>query len=158
MGGGKGVVVHALDQALDDQLEDDLVGYLAEPADENTLVVTHNGGVHHRKIHGALKKAGARVIDCLLIKSDGDKTAFATNEFRSHGRKATHDAVRALVQAVGKDARVLASDSPLLVADPDGLDDASVVDEFHGGYVDAPACKAAHAQDAGQGRRAGHHL
>ena len=148
-GGSTVIVVHDLDQALDDQLEDDLLGYLAAPADEITLVVTHNGGVHHRKIPGALKKAGARVIDCLLIKSDGDKTAFATNEFRSHGRKATHDAVRALVQAVGKDVRELAAACAQLVADTEGLVDEAMVEKYHGGKVEATGFKVADAAIAG---------
>ncbi len=148
-GGTTAIVVHDVDSAPD-ELQDDLVDYLAAPADEITLVVTHKGGMRGRKILDTMKKAGARVIDCPLIKSDGDKTAFATNEFRSQGRKATHDAVRALVQAVGKDVRELASACAQLVADTEGVVDEAMVEKYHGGKIEATGFKVADAAIAGQ--------
>jgi len=148
-GGTTAIVVHDVDSAPD-ELQTDLLDYLAAPADEITLVVTHKGGMRGRKILDTLKKAGARVIDCPLIKSDGDKTAFATNEFRSQGRKATHDAVRALVQAVGKDVRELAAACAQLVADTDGLVDEAMVEKYHGGKIEATGFKVADAAVAGQ--------
>jgi DNA polymerase III subunit delta len=148
-GGTTAIVVHDVDSAPD-ELQTDLLDYLAAPADEITLVVTHKGGMRGRKILDTLKKAGARVIDCPLIKSDGDKTAFATNEFRSQGRKATHDAVRALVQAVGKDVRELAAACAQLVADTEGVVDEAMVEKYHGGKIEATGFKVADAAIAGQ--------
>jgi DNA polymerase-3 subunit delta len=148
-GGTTAIIVHDVDVAPD-ELQTDLLGYLAAPADEITLVVTHKGGMRGRKVLDALKKAGARVIDCPLIKSDGDKTAFATNEFRSQGRKATHDAVRALVQAVGKDLRELAAACAQLVADTEGVVDEAMVEKYHGGKIEATGFKVADAAIAGQ--------
>jgi DNA polymerase III subunit delta len=147
-GGTTAIVVHDLD-AAPDELQTDLLDYLAAPADEITLVVTHKGGMRGKKMLDTIKKAGARVIDCPLIKSDGDKTAFATNEFRSQGRKATHDAVRALVQAVGKDVRELAAACAQLVADTEGVIDEAVVEKYHGGKVEATGFKVADAAIAG---------
>jgi len=147
-GGTTAIVVHDLD-AAPDELQTDLLDYLAAPADEITLVVTHKGGVRGKKMLDTIKKAGARVIDCPLIKSDGDKTAFATNEFRSQGRKATHDAVRALVQAVGKDVRELAAACAQLIADTEGVIDEAMVEKYHGGKVEATGFKVADAAIAG---------
>jgi len=148
-GGTTAIIVHDLDVAPD-ELQTDLLDYLAAPADEITLVVTHKGGMRGRKVLDTLKKAGARVIDCPLIKSDGDKASFATNEFRSQGRKATHDAVRALVQAVGKDVRELAAACAQLVADTEGLVDEAMVEKYHGGKIEATGFKVADAAIAGQ--------
>jgi DNA polymerase III subunit delta len=147
-GGTTVIVVHDLDAAAD-ELQTDLLDYLAAPADEITLVVTHKGGMRGRKVLDILKKAGARVIDCPLIKSDGDKTAFATNEFRGNGRKATHDAVRALVQAVGRDVRELAAACAQLIADTEGVIDEEMVEKYHGGKVEATGFKVADAAIAG---------
>jgi len=148
-GGTTAIVVHDLDDASD-ELQSDLLDYLTAPADEITLVVTHKGGMRGRKVLDTLKKAGARVIDCPLIKSDGDKTAFAANEFRSHGRKATSDAVRALVQAVGRDVRELAAACAQLVAATQGVVDEAMVEKYHGGKVEATGFKVADAAIAGQ--------
>ena len=147
-GGTTVIVVQDLDEAPD-ELQADLLDYLAVPADEVTLVVAHKGGMRGKKVLDILKKAGARVIDCPLIKSDGDKTAFATNEFRSQGRKVTPEAVRALVQAVGRDIRELAAACAQLVADTEGVVDEAMVEKYHGGKVEASGFKVADAAIAG---------
>jgi DNA polymerase-3 subunit delta len=147
-GGTKALVVHDLDEATD-ELQADLLDYLAAPADEITLVVAHKSGLRGKKVLDTLKKAGARVIDCPSIKSDGDKTQFAANEFRRQGRKATPDAVRALVEAVGRDIRELASACAQLVADTEGLVDGAMVEKYHGGKVEATGFKVADAAIAG---------
>jgi DNA polymerase-3 subunit delta len=147
-GGTTVIVVHDLDEAPD-ELQTDMLDYLVAPGDEITLVVTHKSGLRGKKVLDTLKKAGARVIDCPLIKSEGDKTAFATNEFRSRGRKVTHDAVRALVQAVGRDIRELAAACAQLVADTEGVVDEATVEKYHGGKVEATGFKVADAAIAG---------
>ena len=147
-GGTIVIVVQDLDEAPD-ELQADLLDYLAVPADEVTLVVAHKGGMRGKKVLDTLKKAGARVIDCPLIKSEGDKTAFATNEFRRQGRKVTPDAVRALVEAVGRDIRELAAACAQLVADTDGVVDDAMVEKYHGGKVEASGFKVADAAIAG---------
>ncbi len=147
-GGTKMIVVQDLEEAPD-ELQTDVLDYLAAPAGEVTLVVAHKSGMRGKKVLDTLKKAGARVIDCPVIKSDGDKAQFATNEFRRQGRKATPDAVRALVEAVGKDLRELAAACAQLVADTEGVVDEAMVEKYHGGKVEATGFKVADAAIAG---------
>jgi len=147
-GGTKALVVHDLDEAPD-ELQTDVLDYLAAPAEEITLLVAHKSGLRGKKVLDTLKKAGARVIECPLIKSDGDKMQFAANEFRRQGRKATPDAVRALVEAVGRDLRELAAACAQLVADTEGLVDGAMVERYHGGKVEATGFKVADAAIAG---------
>lgn len=147
-GGTTVIVVQDLDEAPD-ELQDDVLDYLGLPADAVTLVVGHKGGMRGKKVLDTLKKAGARVIECPLIKSDGDKIAFATNEFRRQGRKVTPDAVRALVQAVGKDLRELTAACAQLVADTEGVVDEAVVEKYHEGKIEASGFKVADAAIAG---------
>jgi DNA polymerase III subunit delta len=147
-GGTKAIVVLDLDEAPDD-LQADLLAYLAAPAKEITLVVTHKSGARGRKVLDTLKKAGARVIDAPLIKSDGDKAQFVANEFRRQGRKATPGAVRALVEAVGNDLRELTSACAQLVLDTQGLIDEALVGTYQGGKVETTGFKVADAAIAG---------
>jgi DNA polymerase III subunit delta len=147
-GGTKAIVVHDLDDAPD-ELQTEVLDYLAAPAEEITLVVAHKSGMRGKKVLDALKKAGARVIDCPLIKSEGDKVQFATNEFRRQGRKVTPGAARALVEAVGKDLRELAAACGQLVSDTDGVVDEAMVEKYHGGKVEATGFKVADAAIAG---------
>ena len=147
-GGTKMIVVQDLEEAPD-ELQTDVLDYLAAPAGEVTLVVAHKSGMRGKKVLDTLKKTGARVIDCPAIKSDGDKAQFATNEFRRQGRKVTSDAVRALVEAVGKDLRELAAACAQLVADTEGVVDEAMVEKYHGGKVEATGFKVADAAIAG---------
>jgi DNA polymerase-3 subunit delta len=80
-----------------------------------------------------LKGSGARVIDAPAIKTDRDKADFAAHEFRRARRKATAEAVHALVEAVGKDVRELAAACQQLVDDTTGVIDEKVVMTYHGG-------------------------
>jgi DNA polymerase III subunit delta len=147
-GGTTAIVVLDLEDAPD-ELQADVLAYLAAPADEVTLVVAHKSGSRGKKVLDTLKKAGARVIDAPLVKNDGDKAHFASNEFRRQGRKATPGAVRALVEAVGKDLRELAAACSQLVADTEGLVDEAAVDKYQGGKVGATVFKVADAAIAG---------
>jgi DNA polymerase-3 subunit delta len=147
-GGTKAIVVQDLDEAPE-ELQTDVLDYLAAPADDVTLVVAHKSGMRGKKVLDTLKKAGVRVIDCPLIKSDGDKVQFATNEFRRQGRKVTPDAVRALIEAVGRDVRELAAACAQLIADTEGVVDDAMVEKYHGGKVEATGFKVADAAIAG---------
>lgn len=148
-GEDKLIVVRDLHQAPD-ALQIDLLTYLADPADSVTLVVTHASGNKGKKVLDALKKAKAHVIQAPAIKSDRDKAEFVTNEFRTSRRKATPDAVQALVEAVGRDVRELASACKQLVDDTTGTIDADVVERYHGGRVEATGFKVADATVAGR--------
>jgi DNA polymerase-3 subunit delta len=148
-GGSRVVVVHDLDEASD-ELQTDVLALLAAPADDVTLVLAHKGGNRGKKVLDTAKKAHARVIDCPAIKTDRDKTGFVTNEFRSKRRKITPEAIRALLEAVGKDVSELAAACAQLIADTEGLVDDAVVERYHGGKVDASGFRVADAAIAGQ--------
>lgn len=147
-GGAKCIVVADLDEAPD-ELQEDLLAFLAAPEPDVTLVVTHKSGQRGKKVLDTLKKSQARVLDAPAIKSDRDKTDFATHEFRAAGRRATPDAVRALIEAVGKDVRELAAACQQLVADTTGTIDEELVARYHGGKVEATGFKVADAAVAG---------
>lgn len=148
-GEDKLIVVRDLHQAPD-VLQVDLLDYLADPADSVTLVVTHASGNKGKKVLDTLKKAKALVLEAPAIKSDRDKADFVSNEFRRARRKAAPEAVQALVEAVGKDVRELASACQQLVDDTTGVIDADVVERYHGGRVEATGFKVADAAVAGQ--------
>lgn len=147
-GGSKCIVVADLDEAPD-ELQEDLLAFLAAPDPEVTLVVTHKSGQRGKKVLDTLKKSQARVLEAPAIKTDRDKTDFASHEFRAAGRRATPDAVRALIEAVGKDVRELAAACQQLVADTTGTIDEELVARYHGGKVEATGFKVADAAVAG---------
>ena len=147
-GGEKCIVVADLDEAPD-ELQEDLLAFLAAPDPDVTLVVTHKSGQRGKKVLDTLKKSQARVLEAPAIKTDRDKTDFAMHEFRRAGRRATPDAVRALIEANGKDVRELASACLQLVADTTGTIDEDLVAKYHGGKVEATGFKVADAAVAG---------
>ncbi|MDE9366166.1 DNA polymerase III subunit delta [Luteipulveratus sp. YIM 133132] len=151
-GGRKAVVVRDLDEG-NDALIEDLVAIVAQGSDA-VLVVTHKSGTRGKKALDALKKAKVRIIEAPAIKSDRDKTAFVTNEFRSKGRKVAPEAVRALLEAVGKDLRELAQACQQLVDDTTGVIDAATVERYHGGKVEATGFRVADAAVAGEAAEA----
>lgn len=148
-GGAKCLVVRGLHEAPD-ELQTDLLSFLAEDPADVSLVVTHGAGMKGKKVLDTMKKAGAQLIDCPAIKTDRDKTDFVMKEFSRARRKVTGEAVRALIEAAGKDVRELAAACAQLVADTEGLVDESVVDKYHGGKVEATGFRVADAAVAGQ--------
>ncbi|KNX39241.1 DNA polymerase III subunit delta [Luteipulveratus halotolerans] len=151
-GGRKAVVVRDLDEG-NDALIEDLVAIVQQGSDA-VVIVTHKSGNRGKKALDALKKAKARVIDAPAIKSDRDKTSFVTHEFRSKGRNVAPDAVRALLEAVGKDLRELAQACQQLVDDTTGVIDAATVERYHGGKVEATGFRVADAAVAGDAAEA----
>jgi DNA polymerase-3 subunit delta len=155
-GGSKILVVYDLDEGAD-ELQVDVQALVAGPVDpEVTLIALHKGGNRGRKTLDALRGAGARVIDAPAIKSDRDKVDFATHEFRRARRRATGEAVHALVEAVGRDLRELAAACAQLIEDTTGTIDERVVLTYHGGKVEATGFRVADAAvggDAGEALR-----
>jgi len=137
-----------------DALIDDTIAYLAAPADDVWLVLQHGGGVRGKRLLDAVTKAGHPVVTCEPIKRDADKAAFVSAEFERAGRKIDQDAVQALVQAVGSDLRELAAACGQLVADTTGRVSAELVEQYHGGRVEATGFKVADAAIAGNAPRA----
>ena len=148
-GGAKAVVVEDFDEG-GEELQADVLALVAAPAPDLTLVVMHKSGQRGKKALDALKAARAQVIECPPIKTDRDKADFVAHEFRRQGRKVTPGAVQALVEAVGKDLRELASACSQLVADTVGVVDERVVETYHAGKVEASGFRVADAALAGQ--------
>ncbi len=143
------VVLHGLEDA-GEVLVTDLLAYLAEPAEDVTLVLCHRGGARGKKVLDAARSAGAHVVECPAIKSDRDKSDFVTREFRAARRQVSNDAVRALVEAVGSDLRELASACAQLVADTEGRVEADSVLLYHSGKVEATGFRVADAAVSGR--------
>lgn len=148
-GGQRCVVVPRVDEAPEAVFAD-LIGYASDPAPDIVLVVVHRGGVRGKKALDALKKAGARVLECPAIKSDRDKNDFVVHEFRRAGRRVAPDAVRALIEAVGKDVRELAAACQQLIGDTEGVVGEAAVERYYGGKVEATGFAIADAAVAGQ--------
>jgi DNA polymerase-3 subunit delta len=148
-GGRTCIVVRDLQDAADD-LQDDVVALVKDPAPEVSLVLVHRGGPRGKRVLDAARKAGAEVVDCPAVKSDRDKGEFVQREFASARRTITSEGVRALVEAVGRDLRELAAACAQLVADTEGTVDDAVVDTYHGGKVEATGFRVADAAVAGQ--------
>lgn len=144
----KAIVVEGLEEAPD-ALQADLLAYLADPAQHVTLIVTHRSGNRGKKVLDTLRAASARIIPAPAIKTDRDKAEFATHEFRRARRRATSEAVTALVEAVGKDVRELAAACRQLVDDTTGMIDEKVVLTYYGGRVEATGFRVADAAVAG---------
>jgi DNA polymerase III subunit delta len=147
-GGDKAIVVHDLDEASD-ELQADLLAFVEAPDPDLTLIVTHKAGSRGKKVLDTIKGSRSRVIEAPAIKSDRDKSDFAMHEFRQAHRRATAEAVRALVEAVGKDVRELSAACQQLIADTTGLIDEQVVAKYHGGKVEATGFRVADAAVAG---------
>lgn len=154
----KVVVLTSLEDAGEDVVADAKAA-VATPEPDVVLVLRHSGGSRAKGLLDAAKKAGAQLHDCSSIKSDKDKATFVVHEFRKQRRAITDDAVQALVEALGQDLRELASACSQLIADTAAPDakpkdvppvDASVVEQYYGGRVEATGFKVADAAIAGQ--------
>lgn len=156
-GGGSLVVVENA-EAANDALAADLTRYLGAPAPDVCLVVRHSGGVRAKALLEAARKAGAVEAACAPITKDEEKVDFATAEFRRLGRRASPQAVRALVDAVGSDLRELAAACNQLASDAavegEGRIEADVVELWFGGRVEVTGFKVADATVAGRSDQA----
>lgn len=143
------LVVSDVDEAGDDLLTE-LLSVIETGADDDiTLIVVHKGGNRGKKVLDTLRAKRARVVEAPAIRSDRDKTDFTHAEFRRAGRRATPEAVRALVEAVGSDVTELASACRQLIDDTTGTIDEQVVMTYHGGKVEATGFRVADAAIAG---------
>lgn len=147
-GGWTVIVVHDLDQA-DDELIDDVRAMAMAPADGVTLLVRHKGGNRGKRALDAVRKAGARVVECKAIKSETDKLGFVRGEFQAGRRRIEEQAATMLVQAVGKDVRELAVACAQLIRDTTGAVDTEAVHTYYGDKVETTGFKVAEAALAG---------
>jgi DNA polymerase-3 subunit delta len=133
---------------------DELKAYVAAPAEDVALVLVHPGGVKGKGLLDAVRKAGAVVVECKVVKWDSDKIAFVQAEFGHAHRKISSDAATALVEAVGSDLRELASACSQLIADTEGTVDRAIVERYHAGRVEVSGFKVADAAVEGRAEEA----
>ncbi|HEY6793654.1 MAG TPA: DNA polymerase III subunit delta [Kineosporiaceae bacterium] len=156
-GGGKVLLVNGVEAAAD-ALVADVNQYLGSPAPDVCLVLRHSGGQRGRGLLDAARRTGAPEAACLPISKDEEKVDFAANEFRRLGRRASPQAVRALVDAVGSDLRELAAACSQLAEDADvsgtARIEAETVELWFGGRVEVTGFRVADAAVAGRADQA----
>ncbi|MDR2723416.1 MAG: DNA polymerase III subunit delta [Cellulomonadaceae bacterium] len=148
------VVVVTGAEACTDDLITDVLDLVANPDPDTAVVVVHGGGVRGKKMLDGIAASGAPVIQCDELKKDADKAEFIIGDFRTAGRKAAPEAVRALVEALGSDLSELAAAASQLVADTTGLISKDMVDRYYGGRVEAGGFAVADAALAGDAGKA----
>ncbi|MEJ5945733.1 DNA polymerase III subunit delta [Pseudokineococcus basanitobsidens] len=137
-------------EAPGEGFEDEVLRYLAHPADDVVLVLRHAGGQRAKKVLEAARAApGAVVVDCPPVKRDDEKLAFVGAEMEAVRRRISAQGARALVDAVGSDLRELAASCAQLVADTSGTVDVDDVQRYYGGRVEATGFRVADAVVAG---------
>lgn len=129
------IVLRGVQDAAEDLVEE-LKRHVASPAPDVALVLVHRGGTRAKSLLDAARKAGAREVSCAEVKTRRDRLRFVQGEFRRHRRKASEDAVEALLDAVGTDLRTLAGACSQLSADTDGGIDAEVVRRYYEGIAE----------------------
>jgi DNA polymerase-3 subunit delta len=157
--GGGTVVVVAGAESANDAFVTDATAYLADPAPDVCVVVRHSGVQRAKAVLEAARKAGAPEAACTPLTKDEEKVDFAVAEFRRLGRRASPQAVRALVDAVGSDLRELAAACSQLAQDAelgpgDGRIEADLVEEWFGGRVEVTGFRVADAAVAGRADQA----
>ena len=156
-GGGTVVVVDGV-AAANDAFVTDATAYVAAPAPEVCLVLRHNGGQRAKPLLDAARRAGASEAVCAALTKDDEKLDFVAGEFRRAGRRASPQAMRGLVDAVGSDLRELAAACRQLAEDAsvsgEGRIEADLVDLWFGGRVEVTGFRVADAAVAGRADQA----
>ncbi len=150
------IVVDGVDAAADAFITDGLayLENLDRELGEVSIVLRHTKGVRGKKLLDAIAAAGLPVVQCDPLKRDPDKVDFVGARFRAAGRRASADAVRALVEALGSDLRELAAGVQQLVDDTTGAITPDVVQRYYGGRVEATGFRVADTAIAGDGAAA----
>lgn len=143
------VIVDSVAQ-MNDAFLADALAYVADVNDDAVLVLKHSGGNRGSKLLTAIDKAGYPRIDAQAIKNDGDKQAFAQQQFAAAKREITAGALSVLMDALGSDLSELNAGIEQLLADTQGTITDATVDAYYGGRVEATGFKVADAAIAGR--------
>jgi DNA polymerase-3 subunit delta len=147
------VVVRMLEDLPGDAL-DDLLGYVAQPADDIALLLHHTGGLKGKAALDKLRKAGVVDVKAEPLKK-WDLPGWVVSEFRSHKSKISEGAAAALVDAVGEDMRALAGAADQLAADAEGEPvSEELVRRYFGGRAEVKGFAVADAAIDGKGPEA----
>lgn len=132
-------------ELMSDALLQDLLAYLAAPAEDVWLVLRHNSGTRGKKLLDAITKAGYPVVRCEQIKKARDKAELLRQDAARARRRIDQGAIEALVDALGDDLREMSAAFAQLVADTSGTITAEDVNRYHGGRVQATGFSVADA-------------
>ena len=145
------VIIRGVEKCSDDLITDGLE-YLANPTEDTTVILRHNGSsVRGKKLVEAIRDTELAVeIACADIKKDAERQAFVMGEFSHVGRKISPGAVRALLDAFADDTAELAAACNQLLLDSADSITEEIVDRYYGGRVETNAFKVADAALAGR--------
>jgi DNA polymerase III subunit delta len=135
--GGACVVVIRAAHDASKEVTGELTRLAESRAPDVLLVVTHSGGAKNKALLASLAAAGARRVDCPVIKRFSERMDFLRAEFGRAGRKADDGGLRALLDAVGNDLRELAAACSQLAADTTGVIGQETVARYYRGRAEA---------------------
>ena len=130
------VIIRAAQNVTKD-IAAELVKYLANPAPDVVLIMTHAGGAKGKDLLAAAKAANGQIVECPKVTRFAERLDFIRAEFRRAGSSADDGAARALLDAVGSDLRELSAACDQLASDTPGRVDESVVARYYRGRAEA---------------------
>ena len=134
------IIIRSVERCSDDLIEDG-VRYVQNPAQDVTVIFRHNGSsVRGKKLLEALRSVAIE-IPVLSISKDSERAAFVAAEFEVAGRKITSGATRALLDAFSEDLAELASACSQLLQDAAETITEEIVDRYYSGRVETNAFK-----------------
>lgn len=135
-----------------DAFIEDAKRYVAEPADDTTLVLRHAGGQRGKALLDAVRggAVGGIEVVCAEVKKDQDRLGFAQAEFRRLGAQITPGALRMIVAAYSGGIGELAGACAQLVSDAGSRLTEEEVNRATEGRVETNAFKVADAATAGR--------
>ncbi|QBE50091.1 DNA polymerase III subunit delta [Leucobacter triazinivorans] len=143
--------VEGVEKCSDAFLED-AKRYVAEPADDTTLVLRHGGGQRGKALLDLVRggAGGGVEVLCAEVKKDQERLAFAQAEFRRLGAQITPGALRMIVAAYSGGIGELAGACAQLVSDAGSRLTEEEVNRATEGRVETNAFKVADAATAGR--------
>ena len=124
-------------QDLAEESKIEITRYLDNPDSTLTLILMHKGGVKGKALLDQIKKAKPEIISCDPLKKESEKEEFVKNLFLDLGRKASPEAISALVNATGTDLRELSAAVSQLASDsPAGVISEEQVNRYHQGRIE----------------------
>lgn len=134
------IIVRGVERCSD-ELIDDGIRYVGNPAADVTVVFRHNGSsVRGKRLLETLRANGLE-IPVLPLTKDSERASFIAAEFESAGRKVTPGAIRALQEAFSEDLAELSAACSQLLQDSAETITEEIVDRYYAGRVETNAFK-----------------
>lgn len=134
------IIVRGVERCSD-ELIDDGIRYVGNPAADVTVVFRHSGSsVRGKRLLETLRANGLE-IPVLPLTKDSERASFIAAEFESAGRKVTPGAIRALQEAFSEDLAELSAACSQLLQDSAETITEEIVDRYYAGRVETNAFK-----------------